>query len=564
MAWLIIKSCNEKWLNVGKECLTYGNLIIVEQFSKRFFYDKVLFIDNSQVFLIDGVILNKRELLHEQNLETLEEWLLQRKGCSDANAICTYLRGPFTGCCYDNTNDKLYAFGNQTGDAAVFYYKDGDSFIVSSDFNMVFNICRENGIKLTFDEVAANHIMSLGYIVEGHTIAKEIRRVKPGEMVYYDNDIVREIVYHRFDNTNILDVSLEEAVDLIDIGFRKSIERCYEKDLEYGYEYHLTDLSGGLDSRMNSWVAQDLGYNQITNICYAKANSVDEKCSALVAKVLAHEFMFKQLDDLKFMYDVDEMIKKNYGLSTYNGITGGDRLLKSLNFNLFGLEHTGQLGDVIVGSFCYSADTNKIKDICDSDIIKPNVYEVDLYQNLEIYAMYYRGFQGALTSHFIRRNYTEAVSPFIDVDFMEICFSIPLKYRCGHKLYWKWIQSKYPKAAEIPSTRIRPQRDIYNWRHISRKLIGNNKRAILKLLSAVGLIRFFYPSDSMNPFDYWYHTKPDLREYIRAYFEDNIDLLNEFPETKKALELLFKGERVIDKSAAITVLGSYKVYFLLK
>jgi len=564
MAWLVVKSKNDKQLILTDEYVTYGNLTIVEKFSNRFKDDKVLFTDNTQMCVIDGVILNKTELLEESNLTTLKDWIIQRKDRNNKNVICSDLRGPFTGCYYSiesAESARLYAFGNQTGDAAVFYYNDNGYFIVSSDFNMVFDVCKENGLKLTFNEIAANHMMSLGFLVEGNTFAKEIRRVKPGEMVMVNGQNVSEEIYHRFSNTDIQNVTLEEAVELIDKGFRKAIKRCFDKDLEYGYEHHLADMSGGLDSRMTTCVAKEMGYKNITNICYAKAKSDEADCAMAAAIAFDNEFIFGPLDDLKFFFDVDEIVKKNYGLAIYNGITGGNRFLSSLNFDKYGLEHTGQLGDVTIGSFCKSAKYKDIKDICHSDIIEPKLYEADLYDNSEIYAMYYRGFQGALTSHFIRRNYTEAVSPFIDLEFMQLCFSLPLEYRCGHVLYWKWIHEKYPIAAKIPSTRKPPQNVEFSWRDIARKLVGKNQRLILRLLSAMGLARIIYESDSMNPFDHWYHTNSSLRDFMRTYFEEHINLIDEFPETKQLLRELYEGERVTDKSLAITVLGVYSVYF---
>ena len=70
-----------------------------------------------------------------------------------------------------------------------------------------------------------------------------------------------------------------------------------------------------------------------------------------IAKYLNHEYMFKYLDDKKFLYDIEEITEKNFCAATYFGITGGNQLLKSLNMGIFGLEHTGQIGDAILSTF---------------------------------------------------------------------------------------------------------------------------------------------------------------------------------------------------------------------
>lgn len=33
-------------------------------------------------------------------------------------------------------------------------------------------------------------------------------------------------------------MGMNEAIELIDQGFRKAVKRCFDKDTEYGYKYH--------------------------------------------------------------------------------------------------------------------------------------------------------------------------------------------------------------------------------------------------------------------------------------------------------------------------------------
>ena len=39
---------------------------------------------------------------------------------------------------------------------------------------------------------------------------------------------------------------------------------------------------------------------------------------------------------------------------------------------------------------------------------------------------------------------------------MQYCLHLPLDLRCGHKLYFEWINEKYPAALSISNTR-RPE-----------------------------------------------------------------------------------------------------------
>ncbi len=57
----------------------------------------------------------------------------------------------------------------------------------------------------------------------------------------------------------------------------------FDKDIEYGYK-HLVSLSGGLDSRMTTYVANDLGYgDSIVNLTFSKTNYVDEQTAKDIA-----------------------------------------------------------------------------------------------------------------------------------------------------------------------------------------------------------------------------------------------------------------------------------------
>lgn len=566
MAWLVIHNNSNTSFVLGNEFLKYGNITVYKKFSQRFSDDKILYHDSNRICLADGVILNKTELLEQDNSKCLIEWISRNIAFNTETVFGEKLRGPFSGFYYDIKSNTLQAFGNQTGDTAVFYYSGIDFNLVSSDFNLIFDFCKVNKIELSFNKTAANHILSLGFVVEGNTFANEIRRVKPGEFVtFQDNLLPKESFYHRFDNTKVLDITIEEAVDMLDDHFRKAVKRCFDKDLEYSYNNHLVDLSGGLDSRMTTWVAKEMGYRNITNICYTKSGSPESEYAGIVSKILKNDFIFKQLDDLNFFYDIEEIVRKNYGLSYYNGITGGNRLLKSLNFEYFGLEHTGQLGDVIVGSFnkeLINHSNNNVDNMAYSQLHRPFLKEISLFKSNDLFQMYYRGFQGALTTHYIRRYYTEAVSPFIDVDFMSFCFSIPLKYRMKHLLYWKWVQDKYPKASLLPSTRIPFNKKDYSMIAIGRKLVGKNKQKILNLLTKAGLGGVMYKSNSINPFNHWYYSDKKLRDYMQKYYENNVKHLNAYPEIQQMLKASFNAERTTEKLLALTVLGVYRVYFL--
>ncbi|MHB1484453.1 MAG: asparagine synthase, partial [Saccharofermentanales bacterium] len=321
-------------------------------------------------------------------------------------------------------------------------------------------------------------------------------------------------------------------------------------------------MSGGLDSRMTTWVAKELGYKNITNMCYSKNNSTDEKAAKNVASYLKNEFIFKSLDDLNFIYDIDLNTKMNFGMAEYFGITGGRGLLSDINFQKYGLEHTGQLGDVVLSSFCHTPyhSTPDESECRFSDLLNCDYTITNQFENHEQYCMYVRGFQAALSTHCIRRNYTEAVSPFLDIDFFSLCMSIPLKYRYNHKLYWNWIEKKYPDAAKIISTRKKKNKNFLTIiKMIIKFIFGKKRKILIAMLKNIGMGALFLTN--MNPFDYWYKNNPDISRYYDEYFLKNIELFNNFEEIKQKSNLLFEKGNVSEKAMVLTLLSAYKLYF---
>lgn len=529
-------------------------------FDNRFANDKTVFTNDGMIAVIDGVLLNKSELLEKYGAENLNELIEEKEG--QINFFKEFI-GPFSGFVYDIKKKQLTVFGNQTGDTCAFWYVSDDSFAASSDFNELMAVCKKSGVELTFNETAANHLLSLGFIVEGNTFAEQIKRTQPGEMEIIQCGNANARRYHLFDNTDPDEtLSLDDAIEKVDIAFKKAVKRCFDKDLEYGYK-HIADISGGLDSRMVNRVAKELGYRDITNISYAQNESKEFRCASKVSRFMGNSFIFKQLDDALFIYDIEKVVRLNYGLSVYYGITGGLRMLEAINFERFGLEHTGMIGDAVVGSFSKNENDTQIDvtRICYTDFIKPQLKNIDDYKNHEQFSMYYRAFQGAVITHYIRRNFTETVSPFMDVEFLQTCFDIPLEIRCKDRLYWAWLDKKYPDISHIPSTHDRPNQNKLSKENIYNKLDRKCRRRIIRFFKKIGLWRVVSPSSSMNPFEQWYAENSEIREFIERYYHENVKFMEAFPSIFKTLETVFAGEKVMDKLTAVSLLGVYKVYF---
>ncbi|MHB1484061.1 MAG: asparagine synthase, partial [Saccharofermentanales bacterium] len=282
MSWVFIKFLNEKkyiYDNFnGFDQIDKNEFRALRKDNNRFYNDKVFYNDEKLCIIHDGVLLNLKELLAKYTTTTIVETIIKMYKKEESDFFKEF-RGPFSGILFDKEKDKVISYCNQTGDSPLYKYNDKNCIILANNFNDIVSFLKMNNIDYSFNTIAATSMLTYGYLIDQNSYIKEIDRIRPGRYILcYDNK-VSENIYYKMNNTTNLNITFDEAIELIDEGFKKAIKRCFDKDLEYGYINHLADMSGGLDSRMTTWVAKELGYKNITNMCYSKNNSTDEKAA---------------------------------------------------------------------------------------------------------------------------------------------------------------------------------------------------------------------------------------------------------------------------------------------
>lgn len=568
--WIYIESANESKARTSGfsnfECFQFDHSVMFRKTDGRFSNDKVFAQNEEYAIVLDGVLLNLAELKETYGSGSAFDILVQLYKAK-GEAFMNDLRGPFSGVLYNKSKKESLSFANHTGDMAAFVFENEEYYVAASDFSYVITFLKENELPYQIDPLAVKYMLTFGFMIDSTTFAGQVKRIMPGQYVRHSERKTEKKYYFRLDNRHPLGCSMAEAVELVDESFRHAVKRCFDKDEEYGYSHHLSDMSAGFDSRMTNWVARELGYQDITNISYSQFDSDENKMASNVSKTLHNNYIHMQLDDASFIYDIDEVIQMNGGAAYYFGITGGNRFLSDLNFNKFGLEHTGQLGDVVIGSFCRDTalqkfDINSKRSSNTLDMRFETKEFENFYGNTELFIMGTRGFLGCLSTHFIRKNYTYAVSPFIDVDFLKVCFSLPLEYRVNHKLYAEWVNKKYPLAFQLPSSRmmgnITRQNKLKNFR---KKVTLKADFEMKKVLYKAGIRKIASDPNNMNPFDYWYETQEDLQKYIKQYYEDNIHQVHVDEETKHSIEMMYTSNKAFDKLMALSVLSVNKNFF---
>ncbi len=552
--WLVAKNLNINCL--GK----YQDLGFVYQYDDRlhkFPQDEVFLSDGERISFLDGYIYNKEAFICPEGYHDWQRSFALSLG-KDVAAHLEKMRGAFCGYSYERETGDVIIYTDQVSNKALYYYVEGDKWMISNYVALIVRVLRANRITCHFNPTAARYMLTYGYMLDDSTFVTQIRRLLPGHYGKISDGRVRLFKYYEIP-CDEEQMSEKEAVEQIDSAFRQAIVREFTKDREYGYR-HLVDLSGGLDSRMVTWTAHELGFREQVNIAYSRLDYLDQKISAQVAMALKHEYLYKAMDDLTWMYDVDEMTCKNNGAAVCLGMTGGNRLLRMLDKEIFGIEHTGMVGDAIVSTFYHDKNLNDQSPVFGlnqySNFLRYSFDEKILtqYKKQEIFAVVTRGLLGAQSSYMIRQNYLETGSPFLDVDFLAAVMAVPFAYRKNHHIYLKWIADRYPAAADFIWEKwgVKPRESEIFKRKI--KTTGKLAAGYLQKVS-------HKPSrSSMNPMDYWYQNDMDVRKYVETMYKERIadDSLPE--DLRHDMKLLFTAGNFTEKTQVLTVLSAMYLF----
>ena len=173
--------------------------------------------------------------------------------------------------------------------------------------------------------------------------------------------------------------------------------------------------------------------------------------------------------------------------------------------------------------------------------------------------MYNRAFNGAVLGYsMVFEYYTEAISPFMNIEFMEYCMSLPLKYRKNHNIYYKWVRKYHPDAAKYS----------HNGKKIPKEKsikigIKGKQYPISSIPSMINnkLRPKLFKNNNMNPIQYWYETNDTLKNIMDGYFNNYICLMDNYKDIQLDMKELYSTGTAMEKTQVISVLAFMKKYF---
>lgn len=527
---------------------------------KHFEQDKLFLETDEYLVILDGFVLNKQQLckavfpMQETTWAEVVVALYKR----DGERFFQAFRGSFSGVLYDKKAGLWIIFTDHIGSKFIYYTCTPEAVCCSSSMGNLYAFLHENHITPALEPENAYLLLTYGFMLEDRTICSQIKKLQPGCYLTIQDEKVTEHNYYLLSNKPV-GMNRQEAIDMMDHLFREAVRIQFDKDLEYSYK-HLVALSGGLDSRMTCWVAHKLGYVRQLNYTYSESDYVDESVPKQIARELRHEWVYKALDNGLWLYDIDEMTAITGGNLLYYSSAPVRYFFKTLDAGQYGMVHTGQLGDVVFGSFYLSPVPNTRFTFGQGAYATNYLHRLDGirlkqdYANQEIANFYYRGFSGANNGLVTLNQYLETYSPFYNIDLLEKAMQIPVDLRFDHRIYKQWIIQKYPEAA------------AYTWEKIGTPItvpmfrIQQHDFPLSKIVEIV-LRRYVYKrerTDSrkhMNPIGFYYANNEPLHRFIDNYLQEHLPEMHH-PDLQHDLRAIAAGKSVTEKLQAMSLLAA--------
>jgi len=502
--------------NIINEEFKYNNFIYGRSVINKFLYDRILYEDNNIIIGFEGVFFNKEDT---KSYETILKWY-KIKGMDFVKDI----KGQFCGFIYDKKLNKLFLYNDHLSTKSLYFYRDSEIFIFASELKVITKLLSKLNIKKKIDYDAVYSMLTFGYMLNDITYEKSTKKLKYATILEINQKFeLSEKKYFQFSNKENFNLSKDDIIEEIDKLLISSIKNCWDKDKEYNCN-HYSFLSGGLDSRVNLFLAKELGYKDVLTMTFSQSGSSDDKIAEKISNKENFKHIFYSLDNGKFLEkDLEKYILSNDGLNNFIGSASGYDFLSTLNHNNFGSLHTGQIGDLLFGSYVKNdfkvtdgTMSNQIELLDKISFIKE--YKNKYNNNSEIFGYEQRVINGTFngdrtTSHFI-----DMLSPFYDKELIEFCLTIPNKYKKDETIYLDWFNKKHKNISKYiwESAGVRPKNINYV------KIAKNIKRYKNGVFRRIGL-----NINDMNPFDVWLRNNSKILENLDLVFEKNINTIED-------------------------------------
>lgn len=365
----------------------------------------------------------------------------------------------------------LLAATDRINSTPIFFTNYNNEFIISDDYRYVFND------DFTEDQTSVHEYLLLGYTTGNNTIYKNISQLKPGEGLFYNSkdNKIQLFRHYEYLHKRDFDLSEEELINKLsevhDEVFKRFIASLEGRKV-------IVPLSGGYDSRLIVEMLRKNDYDNVLCVTWGNASDWQVKIAKEVASKLSYQWISIE-HSRKDWYEWFN--SKAY--NNMNIITGCissipylqenvsiDYLEKNYNIPKDSIFVSGNSGDFIEGQHIP-------EDLIENDLFTPNQiadmifrkhfrllrlndsnYKSSLYERiLDIIGRINDANSDQAASLFEYWEWQERQSKFVsnsiksfeskgyewrlplwDNEIMDFWSRVPLKYRYGRALFYKY------------------------------------------------------------------------------------------------------------------------------
>lgn len=560
----------EKRINISNEKLEGSNeKVFIDNYvlegtdvKSKFSNDRCFVINKDFLILFHGVLLNSKKLFAKYCVNSIYD-LLESCYRRHANVFWNEFRGNFYGILYDIKKKEMFAFTDHLSNKTLFYYDDKERIILSDNVSDIASYCREKG-KLKLCRGGAYAMLTYAYMYHDLTLFENIKRLLPGWYMVIKNNKIERIQYYQISHGCNKEKSMERAISDIDALFLNAVSMQIEKNREYDY-YNYAPLSAGLDSRISTMALNRLHAQNIINFTYSQSGELDQKVPMKITEDLGNQWIFKNLDNGWDLLDIDEAIKLGDTLIYYAWPAQLQSFFRMIDTRKMGVVHTGVIGDIVIGSYL-GRNSNKLEDyrVGDGAYSKKLLYKLAdsikpiSYENYEIGMIYNRAINGVCLGYSTTFDkYTEACSPFMDIDLLSYCLTLPLEYRIQHKIYYRWVEKCYPEAMKYKHNGLKMSTSNLGIRLTGKYIAFDTVPSRIWLMIKSKISK----KNGMNPLDFWFDSNKILRDYMNKYFASKLELKYLDEEIYQDAKWLYDTGNTIEKIMAISLVGSISHFF---
>ncbi|MBU8883402.1 hypothetical protein KSK37_09935 [Kaistella sp. DKR-2] len=525
-------------------------------------YDNFILQNERFHFLLEGVLLNKKKLLHDYALKDFETLILELFAQKKAGLI-RELEGEMRGFIFDKTENKLFVFTNITSTQRVFYGRFKNQIFVDTSLIRFNKTLKDSGIKTEPDLESIYQFLCFSNLPENKTPVAGISKVLDSHYLEIDckNFITAEKQYFDLSQTPMFQRNKDAAIDKIHEVFTDSVLMEYHKDNEWG-KNHLSLLSGGLDSRVAMMYAIQNNEKPENALCFSQSGYFDHTISEKIAEDFGIHYEFIPLDGGKFLTEIDELTEISEGMVFYTGGIHAKHAVDHMQYENFGLFHSGQIGDGVLGGF--NTEPRRKKPTSFKIVVNPKFLPkvqnsldeiLKKYETEELFLLRNVAYNRTVLGAHVFQEKRYQTSPFMSRDFLKLAASLPEEWKFNHRFYIEWINKHCKDATKYLWERTLMKPDAQWKTGFGDKVVKRGFKILNEKILKTP------QHSSMYPYQFYFDNNEEIQNYYQKYFEDNIFRVEHYKELSKDVRDLFNAADFYSKSQAVNILAIFKLYF---